>query len=111
MNKLRIIISDNAAMFIRKQPLKVQEKIAYNIKKVESGIIDDNLFKKLGKSEIWELRTLFFGACYRLFAFWDADVGALVVVTHGIVKKTNKTPIKEIVKAEKLKLEYYKQKR
>jgi phage-related protein len=34
----------------------------------------------------------------------------VVVSTHGIVKKTDKTPKKEIEKAEKLRLIYFEQK-
>lgn len=77
---------------------------------MEGGEIDKELFKKLGNSEIWEFRTLFNGACYRLFAFWDTEQGALVVATHGIVKKTQRTPKKEIEKAEALRIEYFNDK-
>ena len=30
-------------------------------------------------------------------AFWDTEEETLVIATHGIVKKTQKTPLKEIV--------------
>lgn len=82
-------------------------KITYNIRKVESEVMDKELFKKLENSDIWELRTLFDSTCYRLFAFWDKKLGAYVIVTHGMVKKTQKTPKKEIQKAERLMQEYF----
>ncbi len=47
---------------------------------------------------------------YRLFAFWDKDKETLVIATHGIVKKTQKTPSKEIAKAEAIRREYFKNK-
>ncbi len=47
---------------------------------------------------------------YRLFAFWDKDADTLVVSTHGIIKKTRKTPHKEILKAETIRKEYFKNK-
>lgn len=72
--------------------------------------MDKELFKKLENSRIWEFRTLFNGICYRLFAFWDTEIDALVVATHGIIKKTQKTPKKEIEKAEKLMEEYFNDK-
>ena len=106
-----IILSDEADSFVRKQPFKAQQKIAYNIRKVQSGLIEKDIFKKLENSDIWELRTLFNGICYRLFAFWDTEMEALVVVTHGIVKKTQKTPKKEIEKAERMRKEYFKNKK
>ena len=108
---ITIMLSDEAKAFIRLQPFKAQQKIYYNIFKVEGGVMDKELFKKLENTEIWELRTLFNGICYRLFAFWDNEIKALVMVTHGIVKKTQKTPQKEIEKAERMRLEYFNNKR
>ncbi len=72
--------------------------------------MDKELFKKLESTEIWELRTLFNRMCYRLFAFWDTEEQTLVVATHGIVKKTQKTPRKEIAKAEQIRQEYLNEK-
>lgn len=40
-------MSDEAKDFVRQQPLKAQQKIAYNIRKLECGIMDKELFKKL----------------------------------------------------------------
>lgn len=48
---------------------------------------------------------------YRLFSFWDTELDTLVIVTHGIVMKTQKTPSKEIAKAEEVRKEYFKNKR
>ena len=109
-NHISVILSDEANVFIRQQPLKAQQKITYNIRRLQSGVIDKELFKKLAETEIWELRTLFNGVCYRLFAFWDTEKAALVVVTHGIVKKTQKTPKKEIERAERIRTEYFNDK-
>lgn len=107
---VQVMLSEEADGFVRLQSLKVQQKIAYNIRKLESGIKDKELFKKLDNTEIWELRTLFDGICYRLFAFWDTDNSTLIVASHGIVKKTQKTPKKEIEKAEHFRAEYFKYK-
>ena len=101
---------DAAREFVSSLPEKAQKKITYNLLKVEGGEINKELFKKLENSDIWEFRTLFNGVCYRLFAFWDTEIEALVVATHGIVKKTQKTPKKEIEKAEKLRIEYFNDK-
>ena len=108
---IKLIMSDEAKAFVRQQPIKAREKITYNIRKLENGVMDKELFKKLENSEIWELRTLFNGICYRLFAFWDTGIEALVVATHGIVKKTQKTPKKEIEKAERIRQEYFNDKK
>ncbi|MBR6286476.1 MAG: type II toxin-antitoxin system RelE/ParE family toxin [Bacteroidaceae bacterium] len=107
---IQVLLSDEARSFLRLQPLKAQQKIAYNIRKLESGIMEKELFKKLENTDIWELRTLFNGICYRLFAFWDTEKETLVVATHGIIKKTQKTPHKEIAKAEAIRKEYFNKK-
>jgi phage-related protein len=48
-----------------------------------------------------------------LFAFWDkADSGkTLVISTHGIVKKTSKTPDSEIQKAKQVRSRYFEDKK
>lgn len=108
--KIRIALMDAAREFVFSLPEKAQKKITYNLLKVEGGEMDKELFKKLENTEIWEFRTLFNGLCYRLFAFWDTEMEALVVATHGMVKKTQKTPKKEIEKAEALRKEYFNNK-
>ncbi|GAB3347030.1 hypothetical protein GCM10027566_00680 [Arachidicoccus ginsenosidivorans] len=65
------------------------------------------MYKKLNEY-IWEFRTQFNGMAYRLLAFWDKDEmeQTLVIATHGINKKTKKTPKKEIDKAEDIRKQY-----
>jgi phage-related protein len=45
-------------------------------------------------------------------AFWDKTnkTDTLVIATHGIVKKTNKMPAKEIDKADKIRKAYFNNK-
>lgn len=86
---------------------KARRKIIANIDKAEQTH-DPRLLKKL-RDEIWEFRTLYNGSQYRLFAFWDKrdNRNTLVVCTHGIIKKTDKVPHKEIEKAKSLREEYF----
>lgn len=108
-NKVNILLTDEAAAFVRSLPEKVQKKITYNIRRVEGGEIDENLFKKLN-DDIWELRSSFNGMCYRLLAFWDKGQQSLIIATHGFVKKTWKVPQKEIARAEAIMKEYFSDK-
>ena len=110
IHQIQVVLMEEALAFVRSLPSKVQEKITYNYKKIEQGAMDKELFKKLENSNIWEFRTLYNGNCYRLFSFWDTDTETLVIATHGVVKKTQKTPAKEIAKAERLRKEYFEQK-
>lgn len=62
--KIKVVLLDEALTFVRSLPMKVQEKIVYNYKKIENGLMSKELFKKLDDSEIWEFRTLYNGNCY-----------------------------------------------
>ena len=104
--KFEIELLPDAVEFLEKLDEKTSDKIYYNIKKAQF-INDNELFKKLNDL-IWEFRTLYSGKAYRLFAFWDKIDGkeTLVVATHGILKKSQKTPSKEIKKAEEIRRGY-----
>jgi phage-related protein len=95
-----------AIEFLENLDDKTREKIYYNIKKAQF-VNDNELFKKLN-DYIWEFRTLYNSKAYRLFSFWDKIDGkeTLIVATHGILKKTQKTPLKEILKAEEIRKQY-----
>lgn len=109
--KFRIILTGEAQDFLESLSLAAREKIAYNIRRVMGGEINNELFKKLESSDgIWEFRTKYSGIAYRLFSFWDTDTETLVIATHGIIKKTQKTPSKEIAKAERIKQMYFEKK-
>ncbi len=105
--KYRIEFLDEAVEFLNNLDEKAREKIYYNLKK--SQIKNDNSLVKKLNNEIWEFRTLYKQTQYRLFAFWDKTdkIDTLVISTHGIEKKTQKTPKKEIEKAENLRKHYF----
>jgi len=65
----------------------------------------------LENTDIWEFRTLYNKTAYRLFAFWDVESDTLVIATHGMVKKTQKTPSREMTKAEAIMRRYFELKR
>lgn len=107
--KFTVILSKEAEAFLQTLRKKVRDKIVNNFEKA-SYLVDPKFFKKLEGSEIWEFRALYGGVQYRMLAFWDkTDANAtLVVATHGFVKKTAKTPLKEIAKAERIRATYFK---
>lgn len=100
-SSFQLIVLEDARTFLKSLQPPVRKKIAFNIDKVKAGIKDNELFKKLENSEIWEFRTLYQGIAYRLFAFWDTEEQTLVVATNGLIKKTQRTPTKEIKKRRK----------
>ena len=107
MVKFQITLLEESKESLQSIPLQASKKILYNIWRVAGGEKNSELFKKLDNSDIWEFRTLYNGIAYRLFAFWDTDRETLVVATHGIIKKTQKTPKKEIAKAEAIMKRYF----
>lgn len=108
--RFKIIISKEASEFLVSLTKSVRKKIAFNIDKVAYGKIDTTLFKKLENTDIWEFRTLYEGVAYRILAFWDTDKTTLVIATNGFIKKTQKTPQREIRKAEEIRKRYFKNK-
>lgn len=107
----KLILTIEADNFLQSLPEKVSEKMRSNIRRVQKGERNVELFKKLEGKEIWEFRTLFNKTAYRLFSFWDTDNETLVIATHGIIKKTQKTPLKEITKAEQIRKMYFELKK
>ena len=104
----KLMLLEEAEQFLASLPEDVRKKIAYNVRRVLAGEVNKELFAKLDDSEeIWEFRTLFKKTKYRLFSFWDKDTDTIIVATHGIVKKTQKTPKKEITKAEEIRRKYF----
>ena len=69
--------------------------------------ISTKFFKHLDDG-IYEIRIEYKSDIYRIFSFFDE--GKLIILLHGIQKKTQKTPSKELVRAKKLRREYYEKK-
>lgn len=104
--RFKIVYTEEAIDFLCHLPQKVKAKVVYNIGK-SMYVLDNSLFKKLENTDIWEFRTLYNGNAYRLFAFWDTEEDTLVIATHGMIKKSQRTPLKEIEKAEAKRKEYF----
>jgi phage-related protein len=97
---------DNFVDFYTSQDLKIQGKIEYVLDLVRFERQVSNKFFKLPENTdgIWEVRVIMTFKSIRILCFQDK--GNLVVLTNCFLKKTKKTPKKEIKLAEKLKKEY-----
>lgn len=96
--------------FYRDQDKKVQLKIEYVLDMIRfEQRVSTKFFKQLQSSDgIYEVRVITSFKSIRILCFFDgAD---LIVLSNCFVKKTQKTPKKEITKAEKIKTEYLKDK-
>lgn len=110
--KVDIILLKSAEAYFNNLPIKVKKKFAFAFFKTKNRYKGDWFEKLKGSNGIFEFRIRDQYKFYRIFAFWDTDgeEETLVIGTHGIDKKTNKTPSKEIKKAENIKEKYFNSK-
>lgn len=103
-------ILEEADEFISGLDRKTVKKIFYNIDLAEQTN-DPKLFKKL-QNDIGEFRTKYAGLQIRLLAFWDKtdNKETLVIATHGFIKKVDKVPANEIIRAIRLRDKYFNNK-
>ena len=67
--------------------------------------IPSKFFKKIeGVNGLFELRISWDGKAYRIFCFFEK--GNKIILCNGFIKKAQKTPKQEILKAIKIKEEY-----
>lgn len=86
--KFRIVYSDEVITFLMSLEGKARVKVLFNMNK-SKYVTDETLFRKLSGTDIWDTEK------------------KTVVTTHGIIKKGQKTPLKEIIRAEIIKQQYY----
>ena len=97
--------------FYEKQKPEVQKKLNWTIQLIATlERIPEKYFKHLtGTTGLYEIRVEVGSDIYRVFSFFDR--GQLIILLNGFQKKTQKTPRKEIEFAEKLKQQYFNEKR
>lgn len=105
-----VIYKEAFLEFYHNQEEKVQEKIEFVLDMVRhERRVPKKFFKQLQNTDgIYEIRVITTFKSIRILCFLDK--GNLVVLTNSFIKKTQKTPRKEIRKAEKLKKEYFSEK-
>lgn len=86
---------------------KAAQKVTWVLKLIEElEEIPESYFKKLsGVENIWECRAQFGNNSFRILCFFDESK---VVLTHGFVKKTRRTPKAELERAINYKRDYFK---
>ncbi|MBK7128852.1 MAG: type II toxin-antitoxin system RelE/ParE family toxin [Crocinitomicaceae bacterium] len=113
MKKVRHVIAYKNYFedFLKSHPKKIQDKIYKVIEIIETFERVPNTYLKAlkGTDGLYEARIKLGSNIWRVFCFFDE--GKLVILLNGFAKKTEKTPSKEIAKAEKLMSEYYQEKK
>ncbi len=112
MDKIRSIklFKNYYKEFYVAQTKTVRDKINAVLKLIETQrMIPKKFFRIIeGSDGIYEIRVEIESNIYRIFCCLDS--GAVVVLFHGFQKKTQKTPLREIKRAEAIKKEYIKSK-
>ncbi|MFH1000402.1 MAG: type II toxin-antitoxin system RelE/ParE family toxin [Bacteroidota bacterium] len=105
-----IAYKNNFAEFHKSQEEKVQRKIEFVLDFVRfEKQVPQKFFKHLQNTdEIYEVRVITTFKSIRILCFFDGE--DLIVLTNCFLKKSQKTPQKEIKMAEKLKREYITEK-
>lgn len=96
--------------FFKKQPQKVRDKIIKVLDIIEQiDRIPMTYLKYIeGTNGLFEVRVQLGNNIFRIFCFFDGN--KLVVLLSGFQKKTQKTPLEEIKRAERLMTDYYEEK-
>ncbi len=96
--------------FLKKQPVKVQNKIFKIIEAIETlERVPSNYLKALvGTNGLYEARIRLSSNIWRVFCFFDDE--KLVVLLNGFTKKSQKTPKNELRKAVVLMEKYHETK-
>ena len=97
--------------FFKPQPQKVKDKIIKVLDIIEQVERIPTTYLKYieGTNGLFEVRVQLGNNIFRIFCFFDGN--KFVVLLTGFQKKTQKTPMAEIKRAEKLMEEYYEDKR
>jgi phage-related protein len=88
-SKFDIEFLEGAVEFLEHLDEKVRDKVIYNITKARYST-DKELFKKLN-GDIWDKRS---------------EAETLIIATHGLIKKSGKTPQADLDKATRLRKLY-----
>ena len=92
--------------FLDSLPSKTAQKVVWVLQLIEElDTVPTTYLKKLdGTYDLWEIRVQAGSASIRLLGFFAGR--NLFVLNHAFVKKTNKTPLKDIKLAETRKRDY-----
>ena len=90
--------------------VKVKEKFNWTLKLISTlEFVPEKYLKHIKNSTgLYEIRVQVRSNIYRVFCFFDK--GQIIILINGFQKKMQKTPKKEIIKAEKLKKQYFDEK-
>jgi phage-related protein len=111
MKRSLVFYKDYFREFYLQQTSRVQNKITWTLRLLEElDRIPEIYLKYLENTDaLYEIRVQSGSNIFRIFCFFENN--NIVVVGHGFKKKTQKTPLKQIERAETIKKAYYEEKK
>ena len=95
--------------FLERLPDKQAQKVAWVLRIIRDlDFVPKEYFKKLVSTDLWEVRVQIGSNAIRILGFFEGN--NFIVLTNGFLKKTQKTPKKEIELAAKRMKEYFRSK-
>ena len=94
--------------FLDKLDLSVFQKViwTFELLKSQTRVTTEYLKKMKNTDDLWEVRIKKGSNSFRIFCFFENE--ELVVLTNGLIKKTQKTPKKDI---DRYKRDYFERKK
>ena len=95
---------------LQKLPFNVQKKVYKVFEIIESQqVISKQYFDHIQNTDgLFEIKISLGANIWRVFCFFDE--GKVVVLINGFQKKTQKTPMAEILIAQRIKKKYFEEK-
>ena len=109
MERRIIYFGDYFKEFVKSLDDNVREKIDYVLDMLKKLKKVNPKFVNHIRDGLFELRVEWEGNIYRVFFVFDS--GNIVVLFNGFKKKSQKTPIREVNKALRIKNEYHEYRR
>jgi phage-related protein len=103
---LTFVDEEEFERFLNRNDKKIRAKILAHLENVETTGIFFSVDHLEG--EINEFRVRHGSNIARICWAYDQDKRQVIIITHGFIKKTQKTPKNEIDKAKRLLFEYLK---
>ncbi len=104
------LYKDHYKKFYRSLDIKTRKKFDWTLDLIETiELVPERYLKHLADTDgLYEIRVEANSNIYRVFCFFDK--GKLIILVNGFQKKSQKTPKKEIQKAQQIKKEYFDEK-
>ena len=98
---------DDFFLNLKRYPVQLSAAVYRSLERLEDGNLPPKYIKAL-QSGVFEIKTSFQFGEFRTLFFYQSN--STLVITHGFIKKTEKTPKRQLEKALNLRTLYLRSK-